>query len=97
MIDHIAFLVAAKDGGQIKAEPIDMHLGDPVAQGGEDEFYNDGVIGVNGVVATSVVGKISFIIEDKIGRIYRSSRVYYFRCGCRRHRGSLRCLLHAAL
>ena len=47
--------IPAEHGGQVEAQPIDVHVRDPVAQAGEHEVADDGVVAVNGVAAAGEI------------------------------------------
>ncbi len=52
----VAVLVPSQDRGQVEAEPVDVHVDDPVAEHLEDEFADQGVVAVEGVAAAGEVG-----------------------------------------
>ena len=49
-------LVARQHGREVEPEPVDVHVGDPVAEAVEDQPTDDGLVGVERVAAAGVVG-----------------------------------------
>ena len=55
--------VAGQDRSEVEAEPIDMHLSDPVAQAVEDHTAHDGMIGVKRVAGAAIIGVLRAVLS----------------------------------
>lgn len=58
-----------KDGGEIKAKSVDMHLIDPIAEAVDDEVLNDGVVDIHSIATAGIVLVVPLIVDDVIGGI----------------------------
>ena len=58
-------------GGQVEAEAVDVHVGDPVAEAVEDEVEDLGVAGVEGVAAAGEVDVAALVARGQpvVGRV----------------------------
>ena len=67
---HLAVAAAAEDRRQVEAEAVDVHLGHPVAQCGEDLEAQHRVVAVHRVAAAGVVEVPAGLrLEDVVGRV----------------------------
>src|SRR5262249_372804 len=62
----IAITIAAKDGRQVKAQPIDVHFRYPEAQTGHDQVAHDRVVAVDRVAAAGKVEVMPIAAEQII-------------------------------
>ena len=51
----LAVFVAPHDGGEVEAEPVDVHLHDPVDETVDDKLAHHGVVAVDRVAAARIV------------------------------------------
>ena len=59
--------VSVENGSEVKAEPIDVHLSDPVSEAVENEAAHDRVVGVQCVTGTAVIGVMrAVLVEDVV-------------------------------
>ena len=57
---------AAKDGGEVEAEAVDVVFGDPVAQAVQHPLHDFGVGEVEGVAAAGVVDIVAVVVEPVV-------------------------------
>jgi len=58
-----------ESGSQVEAEPVDVHLLHPVAQGVHDHLQHVGIRHVEGVSAPGVVGVVPAIAQPVVARV----------------------------
>ena len=92
---HVVEL-AGQRGGEVEAEPVDVHLGHPVAQRVHDQLQRVGVPDVEGVPGAGVVHVVAQVVVDEpvVRRVVEALEAQASgragcppRCGCRRRRG----------
>src|SRR5262249_28451566 len=67
---ELAAGIPAQYGGQVKSEPIDMHLVDPVSKAVEDHAPNHRMIPIEGVATTAIVGVARPVaLKDVVGSV----------------------------
>ncbi len=93
VVQHLAVGAAAEDGGEIEAETIDVHLGDPFDQAVEDEVAHERMIAVEGIAAAGKIVIATFFIQHVIDVVVQAAETAAsgrFRCprwcGCKPHR-----------
>ena len=59
--------LAGEGGGEVEAEAVDVHLGDPVAQGVHDELEHLRVVDVEGVAGAGVVHVVARVVLRRGG------------------------------
>ena len=88
--------LAGQGGGEVEAEAVDVHLGDPVAQRVHDQLQRVRVAHVEGVAGAGVVHVVALVVLDEavVGRVVdaleaqrRARGGCPRRCGCRPRRG----------
>ena len=91
-----AVLVARQHRREIEAEPVHVHLRDPVAEAVEDQPPDDRLVGVERVAGAAVVGvagavgavrDVVLLVREAAVAERRAIRRRPRRCGCRRRRG----------
>ena len=71
---HVARGVTREDRGEIEAEAVHMHLGDPVAEAVQNEAADDGMVGIEGVAGAAVVGVAGAVgVEDVVGVVLQAA------------------------
>ena len=70
-------LVAAQDRGQIEAEAVHVHLGDPVVEAVENQPAHDRLVGVQRVAAAAVVGEgRRVVVQDVVGVVGETAEAH---------------------
>ena len=65
--ERAARFVSVENRGEVEAEPIDMHLSDPVSQAVENQAAHDRVVGVQRVPGAAVIGVLrAVLVEDVV-------------------------------
>ena len=71
---HVALAIAAKDGGEIEAQAIDVHFADPETQASEDEFADDRMVAVDGIAAPGEVEIVAALAQQVIKFVIESAK-----------------------
>jgi len=84
---HMSARIACEDRSEIKTETIHMHLFHPIADAIQNHPANDGMIGVEGVSSTAIIGIARAVFfQDVISVVVESTkteswyRLVAFRC-----------------
>jgi len=74
LVVQIAFAVASENRRQIKAEAVDVHGCDPIAQTIYDEVLHDGMIAVHGIAAAGEVQVVACLVQDVIDAVVQPAK-----------------------